>query len=502
MKWKLTLQFIMATLIIAGAASFISAAVSSYYYYVSSNANSPAKMIVSFGPNTLDVNKLVALVMGAEKKTALDQNAQDMLKKSESWIQVIDSNGNEIKSYNKPHYVQASYTTEDIEELKENPGMYKGFTTTIVNRIAKVQIDKGEIDKEIMTKEQILKAQISADQSPITTFVLGVSKPKITVFSILYSAFSYLTDWENPKSSPKIVSLLLTLPVVLLLGYLFARKLAKPVVKITDGIAAMSKGNFQMKYPTRGLYKEVYTSLYHMAKVLQSNEVERKRIEKMREDWITNISHDLKTPLSSIKGYIELLVDNDERITVEERKKYSQIIMDKSNYMEVLLDDLKLAQKLKNDLIPLNKSDGNLVELLRDVIIDILNNPKYEFREISFEPDEENMNFCCDPILIKRAFSNLIYNAIIHNPDNTTVQVRTSKKQGICVEIEDNGKGISEEDQNNLFERYYRGTNTSKSDSGSGLGLAISKQIIEAHGGQILLESTIGKGTKISILFD
>jgi len=501
MKLKLTLQFIIATLIIAGAASFISAAVSSYYYYVSSNVNSSTKMIVSFSPNTLDVNKLVALVMGAEKKPALDQDAQNMLKKSESWIQVIDSNGNEIKSYNKPQYVKASYTKVDIEELKENPGMYQGYTTAVVNQIAKVQIDNGEIDKENMTKEQILKAQMDADQSPSTTLILGVLKPKITVFSILYSAFSYLTDWKNPKSSPKIVSLLLTLPVVLLLGYLFARKLAKPVVKITDGIAALSKGNFQMKYPKSGLYKEVYTSLYNMAEVLQSNEGERKRIEKMREDWITNISHDLKTPLSSIKGYIELLLDNDERITVEERKKYSQIIMDKSNYMEVLLDDLKLEQKLKNDLIPLKRSDGNLVELLRDVIIDILNNPKYEFRKISFEPDDEDIVFCCDPILIKRAFSNIIYNAIIHNPDNTTVHVRIFKKQGICVVIEDNGKGISEEDQKNLFERYYRGTNTSESYSGSGLGLAISKQIIEAHGGKISLESDIGEGTKISIFF-
>lgn len=453
-------------------------------------------MIVSFSPNTLDVNKLLALVLGAEKNQALDQEAQDILKKSNSWMQVIDSNGNEIKNYNKPQTVKASYTVEDIEELKENPEMYKDYITTVVNQIVKVQIDK-----ENLTKEQILKAQMAEDQSSSVTFILGVPKPKITFSSILYSAFSYLTEWNNPKSIPKIVSLLLTLPVVLLLGYLFARKLANPVVKITDGIAAMSKGYFQMTYPKRGLYKEVYASLNNMAKVLQANEVERKRIENMREDWISNISHDLKTPLSSIKGYIELLVDNDEWITVEERKKYSQIIMDKSNYMEDLLYDLKLAQKLKNDLIPLKKSDGNLVELLRDVIIDILNTPENESREISFEPDEEDIIFCCDRTLIKRAFSNLIYNAIIHNPDKTTVHVKISKKQGICVEIEDNGKGISEEDQKNLFERYYRGTNTSKSYAGSGLGLAISKQIIEAHGGQISLESTIGKGTKISSWF-
>lgn len=175
------------------------------------------------------------------------------------------------------------------------------------------------------------------------------------------------------------------------------------------------------------------------------------------------------------------------------------MIMNKTAYIEILLDDLKLIQRLKNHWLPINLSSVNLVELVRVVVINLLNDPKYSNRVISFESDLEQINHAVDPVLMQRAFTNLIHNAVVHNPENTRVQVSIYGGDEIKICIEDNGRGISKEDQENLFERYYRGTNTEGSYAGSGLGLAIAKQVIEAHGGSISLESELGKGTRISI---
>lgn len=110
--------------------------------------------------------------------------------------------------------------------------------------------------------------------------------------------------------------------------------------------------------------------------------------------------------------------------------------------------------------------------------------------------------FKFDKLFLQRAFINLIYNSLVHNDENTRISITIDKKDKIFIYIEDNGKGISKEDLKNLFKKYYRGTNTGESHKGSGLGMAIAKQIIEVHRGQIEVESSLGVGTKITVIFD
>ncbi|WP_052947966.1 sensor histidine kinase [Aneurinibacillus tyrosinisolvens] len=222
----------------------------------------------------------------------------------------------------------------------------------------------------------------------------------------------------------------------------------------------------------------------------------------MREEWITNLSHDLRTPLSSIKGYGEVLAEPDEAMPAEEREKYAGIIVGKADYMGALLDDLKITYQLKNELLPLKKQEGNIVELIRSVVIELLNNPRYEERDIEFETTAEYIPFLFDSVWLQRAFMNIIYNAIVHNPPGTKVRVSVrGNGEQITVEIEDDGKGIEEQELANVFERYYRGTNTEGQHEGSGLGMAIARQIITAHQGEITVKSEIGAGTKVVIVF-
>lgn len=168
--------------------------------------------------------------------------------------------------------------------------------------------------------------------------------------------------------------------------------------------------------------------------------------------------------------------------------------------MENLVDDLKLTYQLKNELFPLNRNRENIVEVVRDTIIDILNHPHYEEAPILFEAEAEEILFIGDQRLLKRAISNLIYNALVHNPKGTEITVRVKKEEQVIIEIEDNGKGIEPKELDRLFDRYYRGTNTGEAHKGSGLGLAIAKQIIEVHSGAIHVESKLNCGTKVTVL--
>lgn len=233
----------------------------------------------------------------------------------------------------------------------------------------------------------------------------------------------------------------------------------------------------------KGVYKTVFENLNELSDTLQSNEAERRKLEKMREEWITNITHDIKTPLSSIKGYSELLQDYE--LDANEKNRYVDIILNKSVYIEHLIDDLNLTYKLKSNVFLLKKAEANLVDIIRESLIQIFNHPLYEETNLDFSTETEQILFNCDKTLIQRALMNLIYNAIVHNPPDTFIQVFIGQeKETIKVWIEDNGNGIEEGELEDLFSRYYRGTNTG-----------------EAHGGKIFVDSKLGEGTIITLIF-
>ena len=152
-------------------------------------------------------------------------------------------------------------------------------------------------------------------------------------------------------------------------------------------------------------------------------------------------------------------------------------------------------------MLPIKRKEENIVRLLKEVIINILNHPKYEERNIIFNCSESRINFNFDNTLLRRAFTNLLYNSVIHNSPETIIKVSIKEEDKIYIKIEDNGKGMAEEDVKKLFERYYRGTNSTVNVKGSGLGMAIAKQIIEAHEGKINVESKLNVGTSIDIEF-
>jgi signal transduction histidine kinase len=269
---------------------------------------------------------------------------------------------------------------------------------------------------------------------------------------------------------------------------------------ITTGIKGLASNEYTpMK--EKGMYKDVLYSLNLLDSKLKASEEERRRNQTLREEWIANISHDLKTPLSPIKGYAEILTDSKYDVSLLDVKKYGEVILRNAENVEDIVENLNFTYQLKNGMLPINRSDENLVRLLKEVIINILNHPKYEERNIIFNCTEDRINFNFDNTLLRRAFTNLLYNSVIHNAPDTIIKVSVRQEDKIYITIEDNGKGMSEEEVKKLFERYYRGTKSSVSVKGSGLGMAIAKQIIEVHEGKINVKSKLNVGTSIEIEF-
>lgn len=165
------------------------------------------------------------------------------------------------------------------------------------------------------------------------------------------------------------------------------------------------------------------------------------------------------------------------------------------------MNDLKLTYQLESGTIPCQLQTVRLVRFLKELVIDIVNDPAFVNRDISFENDIQEVEAFLDPDLFRRAINNLIINALTHNPPETKVIVRMEEgpQKAIYINIIDNGIGVSEEEQAELFNRYYRGTNMKEIPEGSGLGLAIAKQIIALHGGDISVKSKQGEGTQFII---
>nr|WP_214786565.1 HAMP domain-containing sensor histidine kinase [Exiguobacterium sp. s124] len=289
--------------------------------------------------------------------------------------------------------------------------------------------------------------------------------------------------------------LVVDLLVAALIGLLFSSRLTRPVYRLTERIQQLKRRDFSRSEPKRvGIYRPVFHDLNAVSETLTTYERQREELDDRRKEWMSNVSHDLKTPLASIQGYAELL--DDDSLDEADRNQYVHVIERQAKYMKELLDDFNLTMRLQHGDFPLTLEETRLEPFVREVIIDVLNDPRFSDRHIEFEATEA-ATVSLDRHFMKRALLNFLYNALLHNDESVIVTVRVDED---VVTIQDDGNGIAESELPYIFERYYRGTNTDDA-RGSGLGMAISRDIIEAHGGKVKVESSQGQGTTIRIIF-
>lgn len=469
MNWKITSRFIITVVLVTIIVIFINISLG---IIIALNRNKDNVDIMSeisnFSPEdfTREFNKYL---MEDKDKIDINNDGKQILNEEKAWIQVLDDDGNEIYSYQKPVKVKNHYTPIELIDA------YK--------------YSLADTESTIFISEKTLGGR---DYS----YIIGFPFERITRNVISYDIDNLVKGIKNGVC----MILLIDTFIALLFGYLFSRRLTKPLESIIRDVKTLSEGEYNLHREENGIYKQIYKNINDLSSKLRSNEEERRNLEKMREEWIANISHDIKTPLVSIKGYAEILSNEEYDFTKVEISEYTKIIEDKSNYISELIDDLNLSTRLKNKALTLNLKNINIVSLVRGVVIDILNNPKTSSANIEFLATREVIEKDVDEILIKRVITNILYNSIVHNDEHISIEVKIEKRDKVHIFISDNGKGIKEEELKYIFERYYRGTNTGKRHKGSGLGMAIAKDIVKAHDGIINIKSQTGIGTEIEII--
>lgn len=228
---------------------------------------------------------------------------------------------------------------------------------------------------------------------------------------------------------------------------------------------------------------------------------ELKKLEVMRKDFVANVSHELKTPITSIKGFAETLLDGD--IEDEETKnQFLSIIYEESKRIQVLIEDLLILSKLERDEFQLMFTDFQVTDIV-DAIKPMFEHKAKE-KSITFTVEKPStVSLVADKERVKQVFINLLTNAINYTPNGGEVKVHIDETSDhVQIQVKDTGIGIEQEALPRIFERFYRVDKArSRNTGGTGLGLAIVKHIVEVHNGKINVESELNKGTTFTVLF-
>ena len=392
----------------------------------------------------------------------------DRLDEYELWIQVIDESGQEIFSYNKPESYPTSYPASTL--LAFGTSAYENENTVFVSCLE--------------------------DSTETCSYIIGFPYA-IGKYMLYYNGERFTRLLPVVK---KIVLSALFIFAVLVFGYVWwiSRKLSN----ITGGIRNVSQRAY-IPLKEKGMFRDIFAALNKMDMEIRQSDKIKEETENARTEWIANITHDLKTPLSPVKGYAELLADN-QIAGVETAQEYGKIILKNVSHVEKLLNDLKLTYQIDSGVVPYHPQEVLITRYVKEVVIDIINDPAFSKRIIEFESDGQELIVFLDPDLLRRAIQNIIINALIHNPPDTKIKISIGKSAAsvVFISICDNGSGMDEAEQAKLFNRYYRGTNTREKPEGSGLGLAIAKQIVVLHGGNISVKSSPDIGTEFIITLD
>ena len=305
--------------------------------------------------------------------------------------------------------------------------------------------------------------------------------------------FTSLEDIGTTTSLIKNQLIYVTLLAILfsiIIALFLSRRIAKPISDMTKKAEKLAEGNYNVQFTTTGI-KEID----ELANTLNYLEQEVSKTDEYRRDLMANVSHDLKTPLTMIKAYAEMIRD----ITLDNKEKTKEnlnVIIDETDRLNILVNDILELSKLQNNQDNLNIEKFDIVELINDIL------KRYQIIK-----ETENYNLIlespssiivkADKKRISQVLYNLINNAINYTGDDLTVTIRITENAKDCkIEIIDTGKGIDEKDLTNIWNRYYKKEKNHKRNVvGTGLGLSIVKNILEQHHFKYGVNSIKDKGT-------
>jgi signal transduction histidine kinase len=303
---------------------------------------------------------------------------------------------------------------------------------------------------------------------------------------------SILHGYDRETHQLKLINLIALFITVIFTGiviFFASRKITSPLREMNNVVLQFAKGDFSRKVniKTKDEIGQLGSSVNYMAKELSS-------IEQMRKDFVANVSHDLRSPLTSIKGFLVAFIDGT--IPKERQGHYLAIMKSETERLIKLVNDLLDITKLESNELSIQRISYNISEQMRLVIAKM--EPELSKRQLDVEIVDENEDYhvYADADRIEQVLINLIQNAIHFSDRHQAIQIKIKRIDALLlISIKDHGKGIREEDLEKIWERFYKVDKSRTNNLGTGIGLSIVKQILDLHQTQISVKSEFEKGT-------
>lgn len=291
----------------------------------------------------------------------------------------------------------------------------------------------------------------------------------LTQFSVLASLPT--TAWVV------IIGIIIGIPLSIFVN----RALLSPIRKLGDAMNMVGKGAFGIQISTRAPFsdiEDIYRNFNLMTRELAATEI-------LKTDFVSNVSHEIKTPITAIEGYA-MLLQGSENLN-EEEAEYVEKILANSQRLSELVGNVLLLSRIDNQAIETKSERFSLDEQIRQSILML--EPKWTEKNIELDVELEPIKYEGNRGLMLHVWNNLIGNAIKFSPDNSTVRIRLSRdEKNIVFSVEDEGEGISEDAKNHIFDKFYQ-VDSSHKQEGNGLGLSLVKRILDMTGGSITTEN-------------
>ena len=293
-----------------------------------------------------------------------------------------------------------------------------------------------------------------------------------------------------------LINALLMFSIGLAAMWMLAMAISKPIVQITEAAERVAKGDFSAKVPLRRQTKKrPYDEVEALAATFNQMTDDLKSIEYLRKDFTSSVSHEIKSPIATISGYAQLL--RDETLDAETRRAYTLAISESCAQLSRLSDNLLRITRLESGKRKPLAEPFQLDEQLRRTLAAMM--PEFRRRKLELSVDLCAARIVSDRELLEQVWQNLLRNAIKFTPEGGSIRVGLTAQGGAFrVQIADTGIGIAESAQKHIFEKFFQ-ADTSHHTEGSGLGLSLVKRIVDACGGEIAVESQLGKGSTFSV---
>lgn len=385
---------------------------------------------------------------------------------------ITDESGNKLNIEND--LGSYSVLSRDIEY---NYSMYIYDLKNELEKSGEDHITKIEKNEDLDVEEMFYCAKIYTDESEDQAFLLMecTVEPIDSTVKVIREQLVFLT--------------IILAELAFIVAMFISMRVSLPIVRITKTAKEFGAGDYSVEFKGKG-----YREIAELSSVLNDAKNDIKKVSDLRKDLIANISHDLRTPLTMVKAYAEMIRDLSGDNPVK-RNEHVQIIIDEADRLSNLVNNLLELSKLESGNMELNIKEFSIVDKLKDCMTRYNLLVEQNGYDLKYEEDEDR-KVKADPDKLDQVIYNFINNAINYTGDEKIIRIKQiNLDKAVRIEVSDNGKGIAKELLPKVFDRYYRDAKVKRDVVGTGLGLAICKEILKCHNFAFGVRSEEGKGS-------